>query len=116
MPNCPSLIKITFYTFPGMTVPGSKSKAVFQSLDFNTTQIPKQATDHHHPGPDFHSRINRNAGSSEAEQKKFTGLYTGPYFDPNLLTNISAQLGDSALLMCNVNQIGSKTVNHRKYE
>ena len=97
-----------------MTVPGSKSEAILHSFDFNTTQFLSKATDPHQPIPDLHSRASRNAGNSEAEQKKFTGLYTGPYFDPNLVTNISAQLGDSALLMCNVNQIGGKTVILKK--
>ena len=104
------MIKSCKFVFVGMTVPGTKSDAVLHSFDFNTTQFLRQATDSHQPVPDLHNRASRNAGSSEAEQKKFTGLYTGPYFDPNLVTNISAQLGDSALLMCNVNQIGGKTV------
>ena len=38
--------------------------------------------------------------------KKFTGLYTGPYFDPGMPRNITAQMGDTALITCNVNQIG----------
>ena len=38
--------------------------------------------------------------------KRFTGLYTGPYFDPGMPKNITAQMGDTALITCNVNQIG----------
>lgn len=47
----------------------------------------------------------------ERQSKKFAGLYTGPYFDPAMPTNVSAQLGDTALLACKVNQIGGKTVS-----
>ena len=57
----------------------------------------------HHP--DRH----RKAGMGSAKvlaSKKFTGLYTGPYFDPGMPRNITAQMGDTALITCNVNQIG----------
>lgn len=42
--------------------------------------------------------------------QKFAGLYTGPYFDPSMPTNVSVQLGDTALLICKVNQVGRRTV------
>ena len=45
------------------------------------------------------------------ERQKFAGLYTGPYFDPAMPNNISVQLGDTALLICKVNQVGRKTVS-----
>jgi hypothetical protein len=59
------------------------------------------------------SPLRREARNTEtdSDRKKFSGLYTGPYFDPNLPSNISAQVGDSAILMCNVHQVGRKTVS-----
>ena len=42
--------------------------------------------------------------------RKFTGLYTGPYFDPKMPQNVSAQVGQDALITCAVNQIGRRTV------
>ena len=43
--------------------------------------------------------------------KKFTGLYTGPYFDQNGNPgNVTVQLGETALLPCRVKQRGEKTV------
>ena len=57
----------------------------------------------HHPDRHHKSRI----GTAKAlASKKFTGLYTGPYFDPGMPKNITAQMGDTALITCNVNQIG----------
>ena len=81
------------YSFSGMTVPGS-TKTEAQNSSSST--------------PD--SRMTRNAAEVDSDRKKFTGLYTGPYFGTQMQSNISAQLGDSALLVCNVNQIGAKTV------
>ncbi len=43
--------------------------------------------------------------------KKFTGLYTGPYFDQiGNPANVTAQLGETAILPCRVKQIGQRTV------
>ena len=47
--------------------------------------------------------------------KKFSGLYTGPYFDPGMPRNITAQMGDTALITCNVNQIGKFQVHGAIY-
>ncbi|XP_060516024.1 hemicentin-2-like isoform X2 [Cylas formicarius] len=43
--------------------------------------------------------------------KRFTGLYTGPYFDPTTTTNITTQLGTHAYLPCKVKQLGNKSVS-----
>ncbi|XP_077290165.1 lachesin-like isoform X2 [Arctopsyche grandis] len=43
--------------------------------------------------------------------KRFSGLYTGPYFDPTTPTNITAQLGTHAYLPCKVKQLGNKSVS-----
>ena len=51
------------------------------------------------------------AAAGASDRQKFAGLYTGPYFDPAMPTNISVQLGDTALLICKVNQVGRKTVS-----
>ena len=53
-----------------------------------------------------HNRQNNNG-------QKFAGLYTGPYFDPSMPSNVSVQLGDTALLICKVNQVGMKTVGRK---
>ncbi|KAF3420578.1 hypothetical protein E2986_11910 [Frieseomelitta varia] len=37
--------------------------------------------------------------------KRFDGIYTGPYFDSNTPTNITAQLGSHAYLPCKVRQL-----------
>ena len=52
----------------------------------------------------------RAASANTGDRQKFAGLYTGPYFDPAMPSNISVQLGDTALLICKVNQVGRKTV------
>ena len=44
--------------------------------------------------------------------RRYTGLYTGPYFDPNAPTNVTTQLGDSAYIPCKVKQLGDKSVSH----
>nr|CAD7586050.1 unnamed protein product [Timema genevievae] len=41
--------------------------------------------------------------------KRFSGLYTGPYFDPTTTTNITTQLGTHAYLPCKVKQLGNKS-------
>ncbi|XP_044735845.1 zwei Ig domain protein zig-8-like isoform X2 [Chrysoperla carnea] len=43
--------------------------------------------------------------------KRFTGLYTGPYFDTNTSTNVTTQLGTHAYLPCKVKQLGNKSVS-----
>jgi len=43
--------------------------------------------------------------------KRFSGLYTGPYFDTSIATNITAQLGTHAFLPCKVKQLGNKSVS-----
>lgn len=43
--------------------------------------------------------------------KRFSGLYTGPYFDPSMQTNITTQLGTHAYLPCKVKQLGNKSVS-----
>lgn len=43
--------------------------------------------------------------------KRFSGLYTGPYFDPATTTNITTQLGTHAYLPCKVKQLGNKSVS-----
>jgi len=43
--------------------------------------------------------------------KRFSGLYTGPYFDPSTTTNITTQLGTHAYLPCKVKQLGNKSVS-----
>jgi hypothetical protein len=45
--------------------------------------------------------------------KRFSGLYTGPYFDPSTTTNITTQLGTHAYLPCKVKQLGNKSVSKR---
>ncbi|XP_017774039.1 PREDICTED: hemicentin-2-like isoform X1 [Nicrophorus vespilloides] len=50
-------------------------------------------------------------GGEAAVVKRFTGLYTGPYFDPTTTTNITTQLGTHAYLPCKVKQLGNKSVS-----
>ena len=57
-----------------------------------------------------HDKRAAEASSNTGDRQKFAGLYTGPYFDPAMPSNISVQLGDTALLICKVNQVGRKTV------
>lgn len=47
--------------------------------------------------------------------KRFDGIYTGPYFDSNTPTNITAQLGGHAYLPCKVRQLGNKSVSPPLY-
>ncbi|XP_022915179.1 zwei Ig domain protein zig-8-like [Onthophagus taurus] len=49
--------------------------------------------------------------AAHAVKKRFTGLYTGPYFDPSTTTNITTQLGTHAYLPCKVKQLGNKSVS-----
>jgi hypothetical protein len=74
------------YLISGMTVPGGR-----------------------HGGEDRpHLRLRHEHYTDN--NKKFAGLYTGPYFDPSMPSNVSAQLGDTALIICKVNQVGRRTV------
>ena len=92
---CLPLVKV-IDSFPlfisGMTVPGGINQE--QSIE-------KQQNSLH--------RYRHEKRSNE--RQKFAGLYTGPYFDPAMPNNISVQLGDTALLICKVNQVGRKTVS-----
>lgn len=45
------------------------------------------------------------------QTKRFSGLYTGPYFDTTTSTNITTQLGTHAYLPCRVKQLGNKSVS-----
>ncbi|XP_018019534.1 uncharacterized protein LOC108675991 isoform X2 [Hyalella azteca] len=44
-------------------------------------------------------------------EASITGLYTGPYFDPLAPRNLTAHLGDRAVLPCTVRQMGDKSVS-----
>lgn len=52
-----------------------------------------------------------SGGEAAHVVKRFTGLYTGPYFDPSTTTNITTQLGTHAYLPCKVKQLGNKSVS-----
>lgn len=52
-----------------------------------------------------------SGGEAAHAVKRFTGLYTGPYFDPTTATNITTQLGTHAYLPCKVKQLGNKSVS-----
>lgn len=52
-----------------------------------------------------------SGGEAAHAVKRFTGLYTGPYFDPTTTTNITTQLGTHAYLPCRVKQLGNKSVS-----
>ena len=96
-----------------MTVPGDKTHLSFQVQNVSRLSI----VDKDLKIKISDSQIRQTRSSDvESDRRKFTGLYTGPYFDPKMASNVSAQLGDSAVLICNVNQIGGKTVrNNRVY-
>ena len=80
-----------------MTVPGAKHNLeAGQEEESATSQQIRRYR---------HNR--KNGGNGQ----KFAGLYTGPYFDPSMPNNVSVQLGDTALLICKVNQVGGKTVS-----
>nr|XP_018901766.1 PREDICTED: hemicentin-2-like [Bemisia tabaci] len=51
------------------------------------------------------------AEHSHSSQKRFSGLYTGPYFDPNASSNITTQLGTHAYLPCRIKQVGNRSVS-----
>lgn len=94
------LILITLMTIiqQGMTVPGAGSH------QDEKDQI-------HRYRHDKRAAEASAATSNSGDRQKFAGLYTGPYFDPAMPNNISVQLGDTALLICKVNQVGRKTVS-----
>ncbi|CAH2009768.1 unnamed protein product [Acanthoscelides obtectus] len=50
-------------------------------------------------------------GEAAHAVKRFTGLYTGPYFDPSTTTNITTQLGTHAYIPCKIKQLGNKSVS-----
>ena len=93
---CQEITQI-FPFFAGMTVPGSENK-----------------------NHSVHRYRHHEKRSNDPGRQKFAGLYTGPYFDPAMPSNVSVQLDDTALLICKVNQVGRKTViflltdNHQK--
>lgn len=45
------------------------------------------------------------------QMERFSGLYTGPYFDASTPNNITTQLGTHAYLPCKVKQLGNKSVS-----
>ena len=94
----------------GMTVRGGEGSSIVGTIGKNTVQQFESGAPHNN-----HVRHHRNQGrpfedtigsAQVLASKKFTGLYTGPYFDPGMPRNITAQMGDTALITCNVNQIG----------
>ena len=86
----------TDFFFAGMTVPGARHNLEAGQEESATSQQIRRYR---------HNR--KNGGNGQ----KFAGLYTGPYFDPSMPNNVSVQLGDTALLICKVNQVGGKTVS-----
>ena len=58
----------------------------------------------------FFSRLVIN-GESVQISKRFSGLYTGPYFDSSVSSNVTTQLGKHAYLPCKVKQLGNKSVS-----
>lgn len=52
-----------------------------------------------------------SGGEAVHAVKRYTGLYTGPYFDTSTTTNITTQLGTHAYLPCKVKQLGNKSVS-----
>ena len=94
----------------GMTVRGGEGSSMVSASSNNNVQQFDSGTPRNN-----HVRHHRNQGRTFKDtigsaqvlaSKKFTGLYTGPYFDPGMPRNITAQMGDTALITCNVNQIG----------
>ena len=53
----------------------------------------------------------RHDSTARQMNKKFTGLYTGPYFaHEGNPANVTAQVGETAMIPCRVKQIGGRTV------
>ena len=101
----------------GMTVRGGEGSSIVGTSGNNNVQQFESGALHNN-----HVRHHRNEGrpfkdtigsAQVLASKKFTGLYTGPYFDPGMPRNITAQMGDTALITCNVNQIGKFQVHIR---
>jgi hypothetical protein len=62
-----------------------------------------------------HSGNGNNGQQQQQHLKRFTGLYTGPYFDTTgNPENVTVQLGESALLPCKIRQLGRQTVRITK--
>ena len=100
----------------GMTVRGGEGSSIEGTSENNNVQPFESGALHNN-----HVRHHRNQGrpfedtirsAQVLASKKFTGLYTGPYFDPGMPRNITAQMGDTALITCNVNQIGKFQVKY----
>ena len=54
--------------------------------------------------------------AASKQMRRFTGLYTGPYFDPvGNPENVTAQLGQTAVIPCMVKQIGDNLVSCEGY-
>ena len=105
-----NIILMTQIYILGMTVRGGEGSSIVGTIGKNTVQQFESGAPHNN-----HVRHHRNQGrpfedtigsAQVLASKKFTGLYTGPYFDPGMPRNITAQMGDTALITCNVNQIG----------
>ena len=89
-----------------MTVKGGdKLSRISRGDDILQTNLKSNNHVRHFRHPDRHRKAIMGTAKVLAS-KKFTGLYTGPYFDPGMPRNITAQMGDTALITCNVNQIG----------
>ena len=105
-----NIILMTQIYILGMTVRGGEGSSMVSANGNNNVQQFDSGTlrnnhvrHHRNQGRPFKDTI----GSAQVlASKKFTGLYTGPYFDPGMPRNITAQMGDTALITCNVNQIG----------
>ena len=67
---------------------------------------------HKHANNNYAAGDNERGGGGGGNLKKFSGLYTGPYFDPlGNPGNVTVQLGETALLPCRIRQLGSQTVS-----
>ena len=47
---------------------------------------------------------------SDMSSKHLIGLYTGPYFSPHSVSNITVRVGETVHLPCRVRQVGTNTV------
>ena len=43
--------------------------------------------------------------------KPHIGLYTGPYFSPHSVANVTARVGETVHLPCRVRQVGTNSVS-----
>jgi hypothetical protein len=90
------------------------SSASSNSLTVDGDLAPSRATSSPSAAPaaaaDSHLRHEKHL-QQQRDLRKFTGLYTGPYFDQSGNPgNVTAELGQTAMLPCRVKQIGEKTV------